>query len=137
MRTINEIIVHCSDTPEGRNDKAEDIRRWHVNGNGWSDIGYHYVVDLDGTIEIGRDVALVGAHATGHNANSVGVCYVGGRDAKTGCSKDTRTDAQKVSLRVLLQHLRAMFPDARIIGHCNVSKKQCPCFDAKNEYKDL
>ena len=49
MRIINEIIVHCSDTPEGRNDKAEDIRRWHVNGNGWSDIGYHYVVDLDGT----------------------------------------------------------------------------------------
>lgn len=137
MRTINEIIVHCSDTPEGRNDKAEDIRRWHVNGNGWSDIGYHYVVDLDGTIELGRDVALVGAHATGHNANSVGVCYIGGRDAKTGCGKDTRTDAQKVSLRVLLQHLRARFPEARIIGHCDVSKKQCPCFDAKNEYKDL
>lgn len=137
MRTINEIIVHCSDTPEGRNDKAEDIRRWHVNGNGWSDIGYHYVVDLDGTIELGRDVALVGAHATGHNANSVGVCYVGGRDAQTGRAKDTRTDAQKVSLRVLLQHLRARFPEARIIGHCNVSHKQCPCFDAKNEYKDL
>lgn len=137
MRTINEIIVHCSDTPEGRNDKAEDIRRWHVNGNGWSDIGYHYVVDLDGTIELGRDVALVGAHATGHNANSLGVCYIGGRDAQTGCGKDTRTDAQKVSLRVLLQHLRARFPDARIIGHCNVSNKRCPCFDAKNEYKDL
>ena len=137
MRTINEIIVHCSDTPEGRNDKAEDIRRWHVNGNGWSDIGYHYVVDLDGTIELGRDVSLVGAHATGHNANSVGVCYIGGRDAEKGCGKDTRTDAQKVSLRVLLQHLRARFPEARIIGHCNVSKKRCPCFDAKNEYKDL
>ena len=137
MRIINEIIVHCSDTPEGRNDKAEDIRRWHVNGNGWSDIGYHYVVDLDGTIELGRDVALVGAHATGHNANSVGVCYIGGRDAQTGCGKVTRTDAQKVSLRVLLQHLRARFPEARIIGHCNVSKKRCPCFDAKNEYKDL
>lgn len=137
MRTINEIIVHCSDTPEGRNDKAEDIRRWHVNGNGWSDIGYHYVVDLDGTIELGRPIELAGAHATGHNANSVGVCYVGGRDAQTKGAKDTRTDAQKVSLRVLLQHLRARFPEARIIGHCNVSHKPCPCFDAKNEYKDL
>lgn len=137
MRTINEIIVHCSDTPEGRNDKAADIRRWHVNGNGWSDIGYHYVVDLDGTIELGRDVALVGAHATGHNANSIGVCYVGGRDSQTGCGKDTRTDAQKVSLMVLLKYLRARFPEARIIGHCDVSKKRCPCFDAKNEYKDL
>lgn len=136
MREIKEIILHCSDTPEGRNDTAADIRRWH-KAKGWNDIGYHYVIDLDGTVEPGRDVEIAGAHAQGHNANSIGICYIGGRCKDAGTAKDTRTDAQKASLLLLLKYLRAKYPSARIIGHRDVSEKPCPSFDAKTEYENL
>lgn len=135
MRTINEIIVHCADTPEGRDDKAADIRRWHKE-RGFSDIGYHYVVDLDGTIEPGRDVEIAGAHTTGHNADSIGVCYIGGADTDMK-PKDTRTDDQKTALRLLLKYLVQKYPGAKIYGHRDFAKKACPCFDAKTEYKEL
>lgn len=135
MRDIKKIIVHCADTPEGRDDKAADIRRWHKE-QGWKDIGYHYVVDLDGTIEPGRDVETAGAHCTGHNADSIGVCYIGGCDAKMQ-PKDTRTNEQKVSLVMLLKYLVAKYPNAKIYGHRDFAQKACPSFDAKEEYKDL
>lgn len=137
MRRITEIIVHCSDTPAGRDDRAADIRRWHVDGNGWTDIGYHYVVCLDGSVEAGRDPSFPGAHCTGHNAQSIGVCYVGGRDAETCKPADTRTDEQKRSLVLLLGYLRTKYPDAKIYGHRDFARKACPCFDAKTEYQDL
>ena len=134
MRKITEIIIHCADTPEGRNDKAADIRRWH-KAKGWNDIGYHYVIDLDGTIEAGRDIEQAGAHAQGHNANSIGICYIGGK--RLNKPADTRTDAQKSSMLLLLKYLRQKYPNSKIIGHRDVSEKPCPCFDAKDEYKDL
>lgn len=137
MRKITEIIVHCSDTPSGRDDRAADIRRWHVNGNGWKDIGYHYVVNIDGTIEAGRPVEDVGAHCVNHNANSIGICYVGGRNAKTGKQEDTRTDEQKTSLILLLKFLRSKYPNVKIYGHRDFAQKACPCFDAKKEYENL
>ena len=136
MRWINKIIVHCSDSPAGRNDKAADIDRWHKQ-RGFDRIGYHYVVDLDGTIEPGRDLECVGAHCKGHNTQSVGICYIGGRNSKTWGYKDTRTDAQKAALLLLLKFLRAKYPDAKIYGHRDFSEKQCPCFDAKKEYENL
>ena len=136
MRKINEIIIHCADTPEGRNDKAADIDRWH-KAQGWQGIGYHYVIDLDGTIEPARDIEKAGAHCTGHNANSIGIVYIGGRCKDAGTPKDTRTDAQKASLVLLLKYLRAKYPDAKIYGHRDFAQKACPCFDAKEEYKDL
>lgn len=135
MRKINEIIIHCADTPEGRDDKAADIDRWHKQ-RGFDCIGYHYVIDLDGTIEAGRDIERAGAHAQGHNANSIGICYIGGAD-KNMKPKDTRTEAQKESLLCLLQFLRLMYKDAKIIGHRDVSAKPCPSFDAKTEYQNL
>lgn len=135
MREIQEIIIHCADTPEGRDVHADDIRCWHIK-RGFNDIGYHYVIDLNGTIEIGRPLEQAGAHAQGHNAHSIGICYVGGADEKMQ-PKDTRTKAQKESLLCLLRFLRLMFKDATIIGHRDVSNKACPCFDAKTEYKDV
>lgn len=135
MRNIKEIIIHCADTPEGRDDKAEDIRRWH-KAQGWSDIGYHYVIDLDGTVEAGRDIETAGAHAQGHNANSIGICYIGGADEQMK-PKDTRTDAQKQSLLLLLKYLRQRYPKAQIIGHRDVNTKSCPSFDAKTEYQNI
>ena len=137
MRKINKIIVHCSATPEGKDIKTETIKDWHVNGNHWKDIGYHYVIELDGSIHKGRDESVVGAHCSGQNENSIGVCYVGGvaKDCKT--PKDTRTDAQKHSLLELLKELKAKYPNATIHGHREFAAKACPSFDAKSEYKDI
>lgn len=135
-RTITEIIVHCTATPEGKDYTVEDIRRWHKR-QGWSDIGYHYVIYRDGSIHEGRDVRYSGAHCTGHNANSIGVVYVGGvgKDGKT--TKDTRTKAQKKALLQVMRTLRAAYPSARIYGHRDFAKKDCPSFDAKEEYKSV
>ena len=133
-RTINEIIIHCTATPEGRECTVTEIRRWHIQ-RGFSDIGYHYVIHLDGRVEPGRNVDIAGAHCTGHNANSIGVVYVGGcgKDGKT--PKDTRTDAQKAALANLLLDLRKLYPRATIHGHRDFANKACPSFDATHEYR--
>lgn len=139
MRTINTIIIHCSDTPEGRDDTAQDIRSWHLQ-RGFKDIGYHYVIRLDGTIEQGRPITKVGAHCTGHNANSIGVCYVGGRTPATEAPapKDTRTDAQKAAMLKLVQQLRNQYniPATNIYGHRDFANKACPSFDVQQWVKD-
>ena len=136
MRTINEIIVHCSATPEGRNVTVKDIDTWHRQ-RGFRCIGYHYVIYLDGSVHVGRPESQVGAHCLGHNSHSIGVCYIGGvaKDGKT--PKDTRTDAQKESLIKLIKELKAKYPKATVHGHREYANKACPCFDAKNEYKNF
>ena len=136
MRKITEIIVHCSATPEGQNFTVEDIDRWHKQ-KGWQGIGYHYVIYLDGSVHKGRNEEVIGAHCLGHNAYSIGVCYIGGLDKWTKAHKDTRTDAQKQALIDLLKSLKEKYPNAIIYGHRDFSKKDCPCFDAKNEYKNI
>lgn len=135
-RTINEIIVHCTASPEGRNLDVAAIRRMHIKDRGWSDIGYHYVVYLDGSVHEGRPVNISGAHCTGHNTHSIGVVYVGGL-AKNGQPKDTRTAAQKEGLLKLLKELKRMYPKATIHGHREYANKACPCFDAWKEYRGL
>ena len=132
MRTLNEIIVHCTATPEGREVSVSEIRRWH-KAKGWADIGYHYVVGLDGSIHVGRPLATAGAHCAGHNANSIGVVYVGGlaKDGKT--AKDTRTEAQKRSLRVLIAGLKKEFGITKVSGHRDYAAKACPSFDVHKE----
>ena len=133
-RMINEIIVHCTATPEGRECTVAEIRQWHRQ-RGFSDIGYHYVIHLDGTMEPGRDVDISGAHCLNHNAHSIGVVYVGGvaKDGKT--PKDTRTDEQKAALASLLMDLRKLYPTATIHGHRDFANKACPSFDATREYR--
>ena len=144
-RKIREIIIHCTDTPEGRDYTVEQIRADHKR-QGWSDIGYHYVIYRNGHIENGRDVDLIGAHCQkgGHNTYSIGIVYVGGCENKSGVPyekqvrKDTRTLAQKASLLSLLMDLRKLYPDAKIYGHHDFDPgKQCPCFDAKTEYRRI
>lgn len=142
-RVINEIIVHCSATREGKDYTVADVKRWHTTpvskgGRGWSDIGYHYVIHRDGTVHKGRDVNVSGAHCTGHNSHSIGVCYIGGCEASDGRTpKDTRTQAQKKSLLELLQELKKLYPRARIRGHRDFANKACPSFDATKEYSKL
>ena len=133
---ITKIILHCSATPEGKNFTVDDIRRWHTTpiakgGRGWKDIGYHYVIHLDGSVHKGRPEGTVGAHCKGQNSCSVGICYVGGLASDGKTPKDTRTQAQKVSLRRLVEQLRERYPEATVHGHKEFAAKACPCFDVK------
>lgn len=145
-RVITGIVIHCTATKPNADLNADDVRRIH-KAQGWSDIGYHYLIRLDGRIENGRDVNTIGAHVSGHNAHTIGVCYVGGLDA-TGKPYDTRTPNQKSSLLSLLKELRKLYPKATIKGHRDYSPdkngngtiepsewiKSCPCFSAIPEY---
>ena len=134
MRYISEIIIHCSATKEGLDFNVNDLRRWH-KAQGWKDVGYHFVITLDGTIEQGRALEEIGSHTKGHNTHSIGICYIGGI-SKDGKSKDTRTIQQKAALCDLLNKLCKKFPDATIHGHNEFAAKQCPCFDVQKEYGD-
>lgn len=136
MREINEIIIHCSATPCGRDVSAADIDRWHRQ-RGWDGIGYHYVVRLDGSLEIGRPLDKVGAHCKGHNAHSIGVVYIGGID-EHGNNADTRTAEQRATLTTLVGFLAHSFSTIRnVCGHHDYAARACPCFDAHEEYKVL
>lgn len=134
-RRIDEIIIHCSATRRGMDFHAADIRNWHLQ-RGFNDIGYHFVINLDGNVETGRPVRLAGAHCLNHNRRSIGVCYVGGLDSD-GRPADTRTPAQSAALLSLLRRLRRHFPQATIHGHRDFAAKACPCFDATSTYKNL
>lgn len=148
-RRIDLILVHCTATPEGKDYTVSDIRQWHTapkpKGNGWSDIGYHYIIYRDGSVHLGRDVDIAGAHCEGYNSHSIGIVYVGGLENIPGKpvsqlpAKDTRTEAQKLALLDLLVKLRALYPNTKIAGHRNYDTKgkQCPSFDARSEYRDI
>lgn len=134
MRQIKEIIIHCSATPEGRDWTIKDIERDH-KAKGYKKVGYHYVVCLDGTIEKGREEKEIGAHCKGHNAHSIGICYIGGCDSEMR-AKDTRTDEQKTSLVKLIQGLKLRYPGILVHGHNKYANKDCPCFAVEEWLKE-
>lgn len=133
-RKIDKIIVHCSATREGQHIDVDTIRDWHVNGRGWSDIGYHYVIYLDGTVHPGRPIERSGAHTKGQNSNSIGICYIGGVETDGKTPKDTRTPEQKAALDNLLFVLTDIFTNTTIHGHNEFAAKACPSFDVQAEY---
>ena len=135
MRDINKIILHCSATPEGRDVKVDDIRRWHL-ANGWDDIGYHFCIYADGSIHRGRDLDKSGAHTYGHNRNSIGICYIGGVDKEMN-AKDTMTEMQDIAVIELVKSLRLIFGELSLHGHNEFSSKSCPSFDVQDKYKFL
>lgn len=153
MNKIDAIVIHCSATPEGRDIKAADIDKMHRQ-RGFAMIGYNYVIDLDGTVEIGRPLTRNGAHCNTagtsgvpYNRHSIGICYIGGVD-KNGKPKDTRTKAQKIAMHTLVDRLMDKYPITEILGHRDASPdlnkdgkitkdewiKACPCFDVKSEF---
>jgi len=148
-RRINYIVVHCSATSFGKDLDVEDIDRMHKR-RGWSEVGYNFVVKLDGTIQEGRDLEKIPAHVKGYNKNSIGICYIGGLDER-GKGADTRTPEQKEALRFKLMDLQRQYPHAKIVGHRDLSPdkdgdgvverhewlKLCPCFNASEEYKNI
>lgn len=131
-RHINRIIIHSTATPQGREVSVDDVTRWHI-ARGFSTIGYHYLIGLDGTIDLGRSIHQIGAHAKGQNRRSIGVAYVGGCDSDMN-PKDTRTEAQDMALTNLLRGLLAIYPGCTIHGHNEFSTKACPSFNVQEEY---
>ena len=119
---VDYIVVHCSDSPQGRGDTATTIHQWHL-ANGWDGIGYHRVILEDGKVENGRPLYWVGSHARGYNSKSIGVCLIG---------DGIYTLKQFDSLRKLIFKLLERSPQAKVIGHCDIdSGKTCPKFDVK------
>lgn len=151
---IDAIVIHCSATRAGQDVRAADIDKWHKE-RGFAMIGYNYVIDLDGTVEVGRPLSRDGAHCNtagtsgrSYNRHSIGICYVGGLD-KDGKPADTRTPEQKRALRDLVYKLMHEYPGiVEVIGHRDASPdkngdgritpnewvKQCPCFDVRAEF---
>lgn len=131
MTNIEYITLHASATPASMNIGADEIRDWHVNGNGWNDIGYHYVVRRDGVVEPGRPEHIQGAHVGGFNRGNLGVCLVGGID-HDGNVENNFTEAQWEALTLLMRRLVAKHPKAVIMGHNGWpghESRGCPCFD--------
>lgn len=152
---IDAIVIHCSATREGKPYYAKDVERWHKE-RGFKCIGYHYVIDLDGTVEAGRPLNQQGAHANtpglsgeSYNKHSIGICYIGGLASDGKTWKDTRTPEQKESMFKLVSDLMDQFPTIKeVIGHRDTSPdrdgngeveqgewiKNCPCFDVRDEF---
>lgn len=132
--TTSYIVLHCADTENGKGHRfsVDDVRDWHVNENGWMDIGYHFFIREDGTLETGRPLWSVGAHVKDHNHNSVGVCMAGG-------SKDTNdfTAPQWRTLESVVATLTALYPTAEVLGHRDFPgvTKYCPSFDARDWFR--
>lgn len=135
-RKIEKLIIHCSATREGQHISVDTIRKWHVEGRGWSDIGYHFIIGLDGSIEIGRPLYRSGAHTKGYNKYSIGICYIGGVEKDGRTPKDTRTEEQKSALRGLVSTLKGIYPEATVHGHREFAAKACPSFDVQAENWD-
>jgi len=135
MREIKKLIIHCSATKPSMDIGAEDIRGWHKS-KGWDDIGYHYVIRRNGKVEKGRDVSIAGAHAKGHNFNSIGVCLVGGIDNDSKAD-DNYNLKQYNALIQLISFLEITFPIDDVLGHRDLPSvnKSCPCFDVRAWYK--
>lgn len=133
-KDITRIVVHCSATAPTADIGAATIDQWH-RGNGWWCIGYHFVIRRDGTIERGRPPAMKGAHAPEANADSIGICLVGGVDAKQK-AEDNFTPMQKAALFELVGFLKETYPITDVLGHRDLgAKKDCPSFDVRRWFR--
>jgi N-acetylmuramoyl-L-alanine amidase len=135
MREINEIIIHCTATKldwmAGKPiaNKVAEVRRWHMEERGWKDIGYHYLIDRDGTVVIGRQINQIGAHVQGHNTETVGVCLIGGFGGSADDKfADNFTTEQDAALRGLILNLKSRFAINKVTGHNEYAAKACPSF---------
>jgi N-acetylmuramoyl-L-alanine amidase len=126
------IVIHCSATRPNQDIGVTELRQWH-KAKGWSDVGYHRIIKRDGTVQNGRALDAVGAHVSGYNARSVGVCLVGGvgDDWKPASNY---TVPQWKALYATVAALVARYPGAKVVGHRDLLEKrtkECPCFDVR------
>lgn len=140
-RKVDKIIVHCSDTFATMNIGADEIRKWHTEERGWKDIGYHFVIRRNGTVETGRDLdgdgdifEEIGAHTVNYNSNSIAICMVGGKGTN-GKAENNFMPKQFQSLESVIRLVKASYPKATVHGHREFSSKQCPSFDVQQWLK--
>ena len=127
------IVVHCAATRPSMDIGFKEIRKWHVEDNGWDAVGYLYFIRRDGTQEVGRPEAFHGAHAPAVNSKSIGVCLVGGMAEDEG-PENNFTLEQFLTLKDLIKKLKMTNPNiVEIIGHCDIqdNKPNCPGFNLK------
>ena len=136
MRKITGIILHCTATradwwaSKRTSEKVREIKRWHVQDRGWSDIGYHFLIDRDGTVAKGRDIARDGAHVQGHNKGTIGISLFGGHgSAETDKFGQHFTPQQDAALRNLIRDLQATYGKVPVTGHNQYAAKACPGFN--------
>lgn len=129
MQPIRFLTIHCAATPEGRDVPADTIASWDKAKFGQE--SYHHIVTLDGTDHQRLTDDQLGAHVAHHNTGNIGVCYVGGMDAAMHAPKDTRTEAQKRTLRAIVEGYKAKYPGLLVRGHRDWPDvhKACPSFD--------
>ena len=135
MRKINLIVIHCAATKPNQDIGRAEIDRWHRE-RGCLGIGYHFVIRRNGKVENGRPLEKAGAHVQGLNANSIGICLVGGLNAN-GQPAPEFTAEQWDALETLVRTLKKQFPDARIAGHNEFAAKACPSFNVQEWRKDI
>lgn len=136
MRPLNEIIIHCTDTrpywwaDRTSAEKVAEVRRWHTEERVWSDIGYHFLIDRDGTVIEGRPLEKIGAHVKGHNTGSIGISLFGGHGGSAGDQfLDNFTEDQQRSLMQLIHELQDNYPTiTKVSGHNQYAAKACPTF---------
>lgn len=138
MRAIRKIVHHYSATYPDQDIGVAEIREMHRK-RGWRDVGYHYVIRRDGTIERGRPESEVGAHVSGHNADSIGICCIGGIERATGpnVGVDNRTAAQREAAARLTRELLTRYPGADVVGHRDLAATQCPGFDVRSWWAEV
>ncbi len=142
MAQLKRLVIHCTDTPEGRKVSSDDIRHWHTSpvskgGRGWQQVGYTDMFHLDGTVErlvknnedANVDPWEITNGAKGYNSTSRHIVYVGGRAATSKTPKDTRTEEQKEAMKQYVLDFHRRHPDVAIVGHNALSNKACPSFD--------
>ena len=124
------LVVHCSATKPSMDIGLREIKRWHVDDNGWRDVGYHYIIRRNGEVELGRSNRDTGAHAAGYNHKSISLCMVGGM-AEDNSAENNFTAQQWTALLDLLKQIKVDYPEANVIGHNEISEKECPSFDVQ------
>ncbi|MBR2031835.1 MAG: lysozyme [Alistipes sp.] len=142
MAELKRLVIHCTDTPEGRKVSSDDIRSWHTSptsqgGRGWKQVGYTDMFHLDGTVErlvknnedANVDPWEITNGAKGYNSTSRHIVYVGGRAVTSKTPKDTRTEEQKEAMKQYVLDFHRRHPDVAIVGHNALSNKACPSFD--------
>ena len=124
------LVVHCSATKPSMDIGLREIKRWHVDDNGWRDVGYHYIIRRNGEVELGRSNRDTGAHAAGYIHKSISLCMVGGM-AEDNSAENNFTAQQWTALLDLVKQIKVDYPEANVIGHNEISEKECPSFDVQ------
>lgn len=150
MSKLQNLVIHCTATREGREVTADEIRHWHTDplscgGRGWKQVGYTDMIHLDGKVErlvmnnedANVDPWEITNGAKGYNRVSRHIVYVGGYAVDGQTTKDTRTTAQREAMMAYVLDFHRRFPKVRIVGHNQLADKPCPCFDVQMWLKEI